>query len=156
MLTGLRASVMPADTLQLRPGTAYLLNTYGELQRVVIPMMTQAAMHAAGERLTTDKATPMTTEARPMGFQPPPRSHSVVIESPSNSHSAADDYTASQSPIVNSAEAVRVVALFLEGNDAAAIVTELTGMRSKDGKRYMEKLGEVQAIIRDALRRAKP
>jgi hypothetical protein len=46
---------------------------------------------------------------------------------------------------------VLVVGLFLEGKDAGAIVTELTGMTSKNGKPYMAKLAEMQAVLRDTL-----
>ncbi len=45
-----------------------------------------------------------------------------------------------------------IVALFLEGKDAGAIVTELTGMTSTNGKPYLTKLAEVQAVIRDTLK----
>jgi hypothetical protein len=51
-----------------------------------------------------------------------------------------------------SPEASRIVGLFLEGKDAGAIVTELTGMTSKNGKPYIAKLAEVQAVIRDTLK----
>jgi len=43
------------------------------------------------------------------------------------------------------------VALFLGGMDAGAIVTALTGMRSKGGTPYLAKLAEVQAMIRRAM-----
>jgi hypothetical protein len=46
---------------------------------------------------------------------------------------------------------VLVVGLFLEGKDAGAIVTELNGMTSKNGKPYLTKLAEVQGVIRDTL-----
>lgn len=71
-----------------------------------------------------------------------------VKESPAGKH----DYSASQSPESLSSEAVRIVALFLEGKDAGAIVTELTGMTSKNGKPYLTKLAEVQGVIRDTLK----
>ena len=51
-----------------------------------------------------------------------------------------------QSPESLSPEAARIVALFLEGKDASAIVTELTGMTNKNGKPYLMKLAEVQVV----------
>ncbi len=40
-----------------------------------------------------------------------------------------------------------MVALVLDGKDADAISTELTGMTSKNGKSYLTKLAEVQAVF---------
>ena len=74
-----------------------------------------------------------------------------VSDQSQNSHGSAYDYSASGSPKQASPEATRILALFLAGNDAGAIVTELTGMTSKAGKPYMIKLADVQAAIRDAL-----
>ena len=51
MMTGLRASALPADTLQLPPGVAYLLDTRGQLTRVQIPYTTPADIEAVGRRL---------------------------------------------------------------------------------------------------------
>lgn len=45
------------------------------------------------------------------------------------------------------------MALFLAGKDSSDIVTELTGMKSDAGKPYQKKLRQVQAVIRDELRR---
>ena len=161
MMTGLRASALPDDTLQLPPGCAYLLDTRGSVTRVQIPLMTAADMQAVGAQLAgvgqPTKATSddysMTNNRPSMGFQAPLRqsqnSHRIVINQPE----AALDYSAPESQIVNTPEASRIVALFLAGKDAGAIVTELTGMTSKAGKPYIIKLGAVQAVIREALLR---
>ena len=70
---------------------------------------------------------------------------------PENSQDRTSDYSASGRPTAGSAEDARILALFLAGNDAGAIVTALTGMKSKAGTPYMAKLTEVQAAIRVAL-----
>ena len=51
-----------------------------------------------------------------------------------------------------SAEALRVAQLFQNGMDLAAIVLELRGVRSSEGKRYQVALSEVQALLRAGLR----
>ncbi|HEU4329416.1 MAG TPA: hypothetical protein VFS21_40135 [Roseiflexaceae bacterium] len=56
MLTGLPASYLPADVLQLAPGSAYLLSTRGELRRVVTPLTTPADLAAVGARLQAASA----------------------------------------------------------------------------------------------------
>lgn len=148
MMTGLPASVMPNDTLQLAPGECYLLDTRGQLVRVRIPLMTPDDLMIVGQRLhpATDKP------ARPFGFQPPSRQSRNSQESAINQSNTPLDYSAPEREIVTTPEATRILALFLEGKDAGAIVTELTDMTSKAGKPYLIKLAEVQAIIREALR----
>nr|MDP9416224.1 hypothetical protein [Pseudomonadota bacterium] len=148
MMTGLRASALPDDTLQLAPGAAYLVDTRGTLHRVQIPLMRPEDVVRVGERLCDS----LTESRRPIGFPIPSRqsqnSHTVVKESPSEKY----DYSASQSRVTLSPEASRIVGLFLEGKDAGAIVTDLTGMTSKNGKPYLTKLAEVQGVIRDTLK----
>jgi hypothetical protein len=70
---------------------------------------------------------------------------------PENSQDRGSDYSASGRASAGSAEDARILALFLAGNDAGAIVTALTGMKSKAGTPYMAKLTEVQAAIRTVL-----
>jgi hypothetical protein len=45
-----------------------------------------------------------------------------------------------------------VAQLFQNGMDLAAIVLELRGVRSSEGKRYQVALSEVQALLRAGLR----
>lgn len=94
----------------------------------------------------------MTEGMRPIGFPIPSRQSENSHDSVKESSSEKYDYSASQSPETLSSEASRIVALFLEGKDAGAIVTELTGMTSKSGKPYLTKLAEVQGVIRDTLK----
>ena len=52
-----------------------------------------------------------------------------------------------------SAEAARAAVLFLSGQDPAAIVLELRGVKSSDGgRRYQKALAEVHELIREGLR----
>ncbi len=148
MMTGLPASVMPNDTLQLAPGECYLLDTRGQLIRVRIPLMTPDDLVIVGQRLHHDTDKP----ARPFGFQPPSQQPKNSQESVTNQPNNLLDYSSPESGIALTPEAARIIALFLEGKDAGAIVTELTDMTSKAGKPYLIKLAEVQAIIREALR----
>lgn len=136
MQMGLTGASLPDDTLSLEPGHAYLLSTRGTLTRVAIPVMQADDLATVGRMLTNT--------------DPPIQSDSVIHQS-HISHTSTSDYSALQSPIV-STENARIVGLFLDGKDAGAIVTELTGMTSKAGKPYMLKLTEVQATIRNAMR----
>lgn len=139
MLTGLRASALPDDTLQLAPGEAYLLDTAGALTRVRIPLMTGGDVATVGRLLTDD--------------QPKMPADSVTIQS-KISQAAAVDYSAVGRGETRSPEAQRVISLFLAGKDASAIVSEVHGLSSRAGAPYMRKLADVQEVIRAALRAA--
>jgi hypothetical protein len=139
-LTGLYADDLPRDLLELQPGRAYWLSTGGELQRVSIPQCTSSDLaQVAG--LLTDQGPTMPRVSR----------QESVTDQPQNSHPSTPDYSAPQRAEVYTAEEARVLALFLDGYDAAAIVKELHDITSKAGKPYMNKLAEVQAVVRRAL-----
>lgn len=146
MLSGLPASMLPDDVLQLQPGHAYLVSTAGDLRRVAIPRMEISDVQAIGRRLGSSVGEG--THPPPFGFRPAP---AVVKDQPSFSHTAAHDYSAPGRHARLSAEDMRIVSLFLAGKDAGAIVTELSGMTSKAGRPYLVKLAEVQEVIRRAL-----
>ena len=60
--------------------------------------------------------------------------------------------TAPQRPKPASAEAARAAVLFLSGQDPAAIVLELRGVKSSDGgRRYQKALAEVLDLIREGI-----
>jgi hypothetical protein len=125
----------PTDTHSLAPGEAYLLNTAGTLQRVRMPMMTGADLERVGALLR---------ENHPAD----------IAESSANHPVALPENPAAERLEKRSAEDVRIVQMFLAGYDAAAIVTELTGMKSRAGAPYQQRLREVQAVIRSELQSA--
>jgi hypothetical protein len=139
-LTGLYADDLPRDLLELPPGCAYWLSTGGDLRRVSIPRCNTADLHQVAG-LLTDHAPTMPRMNR----------QESATNQPQNSHPSAPDYSPPQQAEVYTAEEARVIALFLDGYDAAAIVKELHGITSKAGKPYMNKLAEVQAVVRRAL-----
>lgn len=139
-LTGLTAADLPKDLLELPPGTCYLMSTSGKMRRVSIPQCTSGDL-ATVAGLLTDQAPTMPRMNR----------QESATNQPQNSHPSTPDYSAPQWAEVYTAEEARVIALFLDGYDAAAIVKELHGITSKAGKPYMNKLAEVQAVIRREL-----
>jgi hypothetical protein len=50
-----------------------------------------------------------------------------------------------------SADAARAAGLFLDGNDLAAVVLALRGVKSSEGRRYQVAAAEVQQLIREGL-----
>src|SRR5262245_10360012 len=57
-----------------------------------------------------------------------------------------------QSGKTASPEAARAAGLFLAGNDLPAIVFELRGVKSNEGRRYQAALAEITALVRQAMR----
>jgi hypothetical protein len=51
-----------------------------------------------------------------------------------------------------SAEAIRAARLFLDGKSPSAIVLELRGIRSDQGKRYQQTLNEVLELVRQGVK----
>jgi hypothetical protein len=134
MQLGLGTST-PSDTHSLAPGEAYLLNTAGTLQRVRMPMMTGADLERVGGLLR---------ENHPADIAESSANHPVAL--PAN--------PAAERLETRSAEDVRIVQMFLSGMEPAQIVTELTGMKSRAGAPYQQRLREVQAVIRSELQSA--
>ena len=161
MLTGLRSEMLPDDTLQLPDGVAYFLDTRGQLVKLATPRMAIEDLDAVGRYLGGPFAPPAAAPAErpPIGFRPPPRTDPVAVASvtqsatsqPRVSHTPPHDYSASGRAETWTPEEARVIALFEDGYDPGAIVTEITGMTSKAGKPYMKKLADVSAVLRRAM-----
>lgn len=146
MKRGQARMLLPTDEAaqveRLETGRAILWRTSGETTTIAIPNTTRADVARVANLLTDTAPTMPRVSVMP-----------TATNQPGVSHSSALDYSAAASAGAPSAEAARIVALFLEGQDAGAIVTTLTGMTSKAGKPYLAKLAEVQAAIRDQLRK---
>ena len=69
---------------------------------------------------------------------------------PDGSHMVASDNQATSAP--ESPEAARAMQLFMQGLDPAAIVLELRGIKSSEGRRYQQVLAEVLELLRGAVR----
>lgn len=145
-LSGLTASSLPDDVMELQPGRAYLLSTRGELRRVAIPQMVEGDVQRVAGLLTADAPTMERLQSAEKGADYMPESSQKVadiIRLPS----------AVESQTTANAEATRAAALFLDGKSITEIVKELRGVSSNQGARYQAALAEVQALMREALTR---
>jgi hypothetical protein len=152
MLTGLRASALPDDTLQLPPGTAYLLSTSGDLRRVAIPRMTIADVAEVGRMLRGGTHPAEGGSPRPFGFHPSgsqapaeatgkPTGNLREIKTEVVSTAAGSETL--------SAEDARIVALFLQGLGIPEITREISGASA--GRAYQQAREHVEAVLRRAL-----
>jgi hypothetical protein len=90
-----------------------------------------------------DSGLHLATNDRPFGFQAT-ASHKPDV---SQMEASADLVsTASASP-----EAARAMQLFMQGLDLAAIVLEMRGIKSTQGRRYQQAAEEIQQLLREAM-----
>lgn len=127
------------ETLMLPTGHALLYRTTGELVEVAIPNTTAADVERVGSLLASPRLTLL-----------PNLGQKLAQDMPTVGQTDATDNQAYSAP--TSAEALRVVQMFREGMDLSAIVLELRGVRSNEGKRYQVALSDVQALLRQGLR----
>lgn len=147
MMTGLRASALPDDTLSLQPGQAYLFDTRGNVRKIATPTMTPADLGRVAGLLTADAPTmPGFHQASTTTVITPPLE---TWRKPTGSQMEACAPLASSAAV--SAEAARALALFQSGADVAKIVKELRGIDSSAGRNYQTASAEVQALIRQAI-----
>jgi hypothetical protein len=132
---------------RLNAGQAMLWRTSGEAMLVQMPMTTAADV----VRVATMIDVGGMKSAAPTVHVQPNNNHESSLNQPQSGLECVplESLKPARSPL--SAEHARIVQAFADGKDAGAIVTELTGMQSKAGKPYQEKLKEVQAAIRTAL-----
>jgi hypothetical protein len=118
-----------AETLE--PGRALLLRTNGECEPVAVPCTTGFDVVRVGALLVS------------------------TLNSPRNQIATAADASASasESATMLSPEAARIVDMFRQGNDVAAIVKTIWP-DAQTGARYQQRSAEVQSILRDYLVRA--
>ena len=147
-LSGLSADELPDDVLELPSGTAYLLSTRGELQRLTIPQMTGAdvvrvaSLVASGVASTGADVSPTSPLVPPYG-----KPDGSLMEASADVTSRA----AERAPGA-SAEARTAAAHFLDGDDLATVVFKLRDVKSTEGRRYQKAAAEVQALIREGLK----
>ncbi len=140
MRRGQARLLLPTEEAQqverLATGNAVLWRTSGATSTISVPNTTANDVRQVAALLTDNQPT-------------------IVIPSVMNqsrvSQAGASDYSAVERREAPTADAARVLSLFLAGKDAGQVVTEIWGMSSKAGAPYMRKLAEVQAVIRQAL-----
>ena len=140
MLTGLRAEMLPRDTLQLPPGHAYLLDTYGRITRICVPRMSMASMQRVGERLqgTSNPTSNGTSNERRMGFQP---RHEVRSEVKSEGHTSRTSTAEKRL----SPKALQVRNLLRQKKSQSEIIEAVWGITG--GGAYKQALEEYRAIL---------
>ena len=144
---------VPARTIDDGPlghGVALLRSKATPAARLVrVPLASNAGVtmllggyhHATVE---ADSGYQQATTDRPFGFQ------AVATCMPDGSQMVASDNQATSAP--ESPEAARAMQLFMQGLDPAAIVLELRGIKSSEGRRYQQVLAEVLELLRGAVR----
>lgn len=152
MMTGLRAAALPADTLQLAPGQAYLLDTSGQLQRVTIPMMRAEDMTKIGATLAGGAPSTEHPAPLPMGFRS--SRPEAAMEAAMEGATDRAPSKASQRATTHTPEAARVLALILAGKSVSDVVKELWGISG--GREYKERCNQIMAIVREALAAVEP
>jgi hypothetical protein len=157
MLTGLPAGVLPNDTMGLAPGESYLVDTRGQLRRVVTPHLTVDNLADIGRRLGGPHAPVPNAIAvsladgasLPFGFRPAPAMPSARPAEDngkaSGNQTGAMPSTAAAS-LGSETEIALILALFKQGKSIGEIVAEAYG--SVGGRKYNELRDKVEAIIR--------
>jgi hypothetical protein len=142
MLSGLTASELPADVLQLPAGCAYLLDTAGNLRRVTVPVMSPgdvvqvANLLAGGTVGATSK--PTTTGRRSMGFRAAREvAREVVVGESLPDRQDAANWTP---------EEARILALLQAGKTPGEVAQELAG-GVKGGRAYTEAARAVAVVV---------
>jgi hypothetical protein len=162
---GIRAAALPDDIRTLPDATGYLLTVNGDLRKVVIPRMTTADIVRIGEMLA-DLNRP---GKPPIGFRLPDTGYhqattasaptaplvangkpdgSLMVATPNQATSALQS-RGSLSP-----DAARAYSLFQAGENLPAIVKELRGVSSNQGRRYQDALNEITDLLRQATKGA--
>lgn len=148
MMTGLRASVLPDDTLSLQPGQAYLFDTKGNIRKVATPLMTPADLARVASLLVGAPAPSEPPAQRPnMGFRAPNREGAAegVSEGAKTTPLRGHQNAANLTP-----EEARILAGFLAGKSPSDLAAELNdGKASGDG--YIRAARKVADALRKAL-----
>lgn len=131
------------ETLTLATGHALLYRTNGELVEVVVPNTSADDISRVATLLATPGHIDMPKSSQNVAYLKPG-------DMPTGSQSVANGDLATSAPA--SAEARRAAALFMEGADPAAIVLQLRGVRSSEGKRYQTALADVLELVRQGMR----
>lgn len=146
MMTGLRANTLPDDTLQLPPGTCYLLDTYGHLRRARIPHITSHDIAQAAQHIGEPAQIDETKTRFHMGFKPPTSAAARNPDETQMKPKVETHETSSPSPGTPQEES-RILSLFFEqGLTIGQIVKQLWGEIS--GPKYNHRRDYVESVIR--------
>jgi hypothetical protein len=152
MMTGLRGAAVPDDTIGLAPGECYLLDTYGDCRKVVIPQMTPHDITRIGELLSAQNKPPIGYRLPPTAPLPsltPAASIEAARRSGGEAAHGRAASTASGSATSRTPEQARALALFQGGmgqKEAIKAVWNVDG-----GTRYQKLAAELNDLIRQAM-----
>ena len=148
MVSGLRAEAVPADSLTLEKGEAYMLAPGLPLTRIRVPILEAEDLIRVG-RLVSSRRSELDRDdllRNCSGTTPDPlRSCSGPAPTPTCSEFGAgpDSRARAASP--------RILDLLRTGSSVPEIVADVYGVHRGRGTRYAEATAEVMAVIRDAL-----
>ena len=127
--TGLLSSELPSDVMSLDAGQFYLLDTFGELQKLTAPYVSDADLT------------------------------SLVLPTNSQTTSIPTEKTQRPAPIGSTQEVgktnldpeeARILQLFLDGLSISEITRQVSG--AKSGRKYSDTLNRINVIVRQQLR----
>lgn len=139
--TGLSARELPSDIMRLKNGQFYLLDIFGDIQKLQAPRVTMDDLEQLAQSLfMASKPLPKTFQtssaySNPIGF----------IQSVEVPQEVRGSTTETQETIPTAEEA-EIVRMFDSGEDITAITKKISGVTS--GRKYTETLERVNAVIR--------
>ena len=148
MMTGLRAGALPADTLQLPPGSCYLVDTVGSLTRLDIPYTTARDMQTVGAMLQAP--TPAASGRFMGGFQAGSDARTIHRLETGNKPGGETGNSAVGCAELLDPQAAQILGLFYEsGYSIGGIVKELWP-KAESGTPYNQKREYVEQVLRNA------
>ena len=141
MMTGLAAGLLPADTLRLAPGEAYLLDTRGNVERVKMPYMADRDLAHVGHLLQRESRNDTIIDLFPQ--ESSGKSMGNHRES-STEYTKTALYGAGHDP-----ETARIVQMFFSGLSIVEI-TKALYPDATTGRAYQDR----RAVVEGALRKA--
>jgi hypothetical protein len=154
MLTGLPAGVLPNDTMGLAPGESYLVDTRGQLRRVVTPHLTVDDIAEVGRRLGGPHAPAPNAVAAsladstglPFGFRPTSAGTQPAVAAAVASEAATSPHQ--QAPKLYDARTLRIRALLAQKTPLRKIIEQEWGATGGDAyRKASEELLEIIARL---------
>ena len=139
--TGLTTKELPSDIMKLKNGQFYLLDVFGEMEKLTAPMVTEKDLQELAESIfTTSRPLPQSFPTTSKNNNPIGFFHDVeVVEE-------AQGSTTETQELIPTAEEAKILKMFSSGKDVTAISKEISGVIS--GRKYSDTLERVNQIIR--------
>ena len=128
--TGLTSSELPSDVISLDAGQFYLLDTFGELQKLTAPYVSDADL--------TNLVLPNTVQTT-----------SYTPKQPQTLTQSRNTQEVGKTTPLDPEEA-RIIQMFLDGLSISEITRQVSG--AKSGRKYSDTLNRINVIVRQQLR----